>query len=184
MKASLRSLSKPVHALLSCTNSIKHAFASLFWVKPSPHTQHCTLTHSQTHTQSHTHTHKTHKQIAWLHLCWPLSPSKETYIPKVPYHTTPLPILPIVQCSPFQPGLHSHFPSLQVPCSLQRGWHALWSHPEPIQPSSQRQLPDTQTPWPPQSAAQISVGDRDIEKDKKEREGNRQKGKGVGVGMT
>lgn len=89
-----------------------------------------------------------------------------------------------MQCSPFQPGLHSHFPSLQVPCSLQRGWHALWSHPLPIQPSSQRQLPDTQTPWPPQSAAQISVGDRDIEKDKKESGGDGQKArKGVGGGM-
>lgn len=42
MKASLRSLSKPVHALLSCTNSIKHAFPSLFQVDPSP------CTHKQT----------------------------------------------------------------------------------------------------------------------------------------
>lgn len=87
--------------------------------------------------------------------------------------TRPLPILPMVQCSPFHPGLHSHLPSLHVPCSLQRGWHALWSHPVPIQPSSHRQVPDTQTPWPPQSAAQISVGDRDTErkKDKKKRVG-------------
>lgn len=87
----------------------------------------------------------------------------------------PIPILPIVQCSPFQPGLHSHLPSLQVPCSLQRGWHALWSHPVPIQPSSQRQVPETQMPWPPQSDAQISVGDREIERDKKKRAGGRQK---------
>lgn len=153
MKASLRSLSKPVHALPSCTNSIKHAFPSLFQVDPSPHTQ-C-FTHAS-------------RQTAYA-CVGPPKPLPNTHI-----HTQsplpkpkPLPILPIVQCSPFQPGLHSHFPSLQVPCSLQRGWHALWSHPVPIQPSSQRQLPDTQTPWPPQSAAQISVGDRDIETDKK-----------------
>lgn len=185
MKASLRSLSKPVHALLSCTNSIKHAFASLFWVKPSPHTQHFTLTYSQTHTHAPTHIHTQNAQAdSPATFVLTLKSLQRDIHTQVPYHTTPLPILPIVQCSPFQPGLHSHFPSLQVPCSLQRGWHALWSHPEPIQPSSQRQLPDTQTPWPPQSAAQISVGDRDIEKDKKEREGNRQKGKGVGVGMT
>lgn len=65
----------------------------------------------------------------------------------------------MVQCSPFQPGLHSHLPSRQVPCSLQRGWHARWSQAVPIQPSSQRQVPPTQTPCPPQSAAQISVGE-------------------------
>lgn len=149
MKASLRSLSKPVHALPSCTNSIKHAFPSLLQLDPSPHTQR--FIHSQTDS---------------LRLCWP--PNTHTYIHSPPPKPKPLPILPIVQCSPFQPGLHSHLPSLQVPCSLQRGWHALWLHPVPIQPSSQRQVPDTQMPWPPQSAAQISVGDRDIEKDKKE----------------
>ena len=66
--------------------------------------------------------------------------------------------VPMVQCSPFQPGLHSHLPSRQVPCSAQRGWQARWSQAAPIQPSSQRHVPPTQTPWPPQSAAQISVG--------------------------
>lgn len=35
-------------------------------------------------------------------------------------------------------------------------------------------------PWPPQSAAQISVGDRDIDTDKKE---SRQKGEGGGSRM-
>lgn len=70
----------------------------------------------------------------------------------------PGPAIPMVQCSPFQPGLHSHLPSRQVPCSAQRGWQARWSQAAPIQPSSQRQLPPTQAPWPPQSAAQISVG--------------------------
>lgn len=69
--------------------------------------------------------------------------------------------IPMVQCSPFQPGLHSHLPSRQVPCSAQRGWQARWSHEAPIQPSSQRQVPPTQTPWPPQSAAQISVGKKE-----------------------
>lgn len=167
MKASLRSLSKPVHALPSCTNSIKHAFPSLFQVDPSPHTQ-C-FTHAS-------------RQTAYA-CVGPPKPLPNTHI-----HTQsplpkpkPLPILPIVQCSPFQPGLHSHFPSLQVPCSLQRGWHALWSHPVPIQPSSQRQLPDTQTPWPPQSAAQISVGDRDIETDKKREWGKTDRKEGRGL---
>lgn len=69
----------------------------------------------------------------------------------------PGPAIPMVQCSPFQPGLHSHLPSRQVPCSAQRGWQARWSQAAPIQPSSQRQVPPTQTPWPPQSAAQISA---------------------------
>ena len=67
-------------------------------------------------------------------------------------------LLPMVQCSPFQPGLHSHLPSRQVPCSAQRAWQARWSQAAPVQPSSQRHVPPTQTPWPPQSAAQISVG--------------------------
>ena len=147
MKASLRSLSKPVHALPSCTNSIKHAFPPLFQLDPSPHTQR--FTHTQADGQP-----------------TPLL-DPQTYTHRPPPKPALLLILPIVQCSPFQPGLHSHLPSLQVPCSLQRGWHALWSHPVPIQPSSQRQLPDIQMPWPPQSAAQISVGDRDIEKDER-----------------
>lgn len=56
MKASLRSLSKPVHALLSCTNSIKHAFPSLLQVDSSPHTQ------CSTHTR---------KQTDCLRWCWP-----------------------------------------------------------------------------------------------------------------
>lgn len=144
MKASFRSLSKPVHALLSCTNSIKHAFPTLLHLDPSPHIS---------------------RQNVSLCLCWPHRPLPNTTPP--PPQPKPTPILPIVQCSPFQPGLHSHLPSLQVPCSLQRGWHALWSHPVPIQPSSQRQVPETQMPWPPQSAAQISVGDRETERDKK-----------------
>lgn len=72
--------------------------------------------------------------------------------------------LPMVQCSPFQPGLHSHLPSRHVPCSLQRGWHARWSQAVPIHPSSQRQVPPTQTPCPPQSAAQISVGEERTER--------------------
>lgn len=128
-----------------------------------------------------------HRQTDSLRLCCPPPPKpsqthRHTHSP--PPKPKLLPILPIVQCSPFQPGLHSHLPSLQVPCSLQRGWHALWSHPVPIQPSSQRQLPDTQMPWPPQSAAQISVGDRDTEKDKKREWGktDRKEGRGVEVG--
>lgn len=66
-------------------------------------------------------------------------------------------VLPTVQCSPVQPWWHSHLPSLQVPCSVQRGWHAFRSHTEPAQPSSQRQLPPKHTPWEPQSTAHTSA---------------------------
>ncbi len=63
MKARLRSLSKPVHALPSCTNSIKHAFPPLLQLDPSPHTQRLihTQTDRHTHTQTRTHT-DTHTQ--------------------------------------------------------------------------------------------------------------------------
>lgn len=85
----------------------------------------------------------------------------------------------MVQCSPFQPGLHSHLPSRQVPCSAQRGWQARWSQAAPIQPSSQRQVPPTHTPWPPQSAAQISVGrSRRREDTRARRGGSGQRGRG------
>lgn len=60
--------------------------------------------------------------------------------------SVPAVCLPMVQCSPFQPSRHSHFPSLQVPCSMQRGWHTRWSQAAPVQPSSQRQAPPMQTP--------------------------------------
>lgn len=91
----------------------------------------------------------------------------------------PRPAIPMVQCSPFQPGLHSHLPSRQVPCSAQRGWQARWSQAAPIQPSSQRQVPPTHTPWPPQSAAQISVGrSRRREDTRARRGGSGQRGKG------
>ena len=164
MKASLRSLSKPVHALPSCTNSIKHAPPPApLQLDPSPHTQHFIQTQAD-------------GQPTPL-----LAPANtQTYTHRPPPEPALLLILPIVQCSPFQPGLHSHLPSLQVPCSLQRGWHALWSHPVPIQPSSQRQLPDIQMPWPPQSAAQISVGDRDIEKDERRAWGKTDRKEGRG----
>lgn len=46
-KASLRSVSKPVHALPSCTNSIKHAFPSVFQQDPSL-TPSTSYTHRQT----------------------------------------------------------------------------------------------------------------------------------------
>lgn len=166
MKASLRSLSKPVHALPSCTNSIKHAFPPLSSpTGPFP-------THPALHTDAG-------RRTAYAFV----GPANtQTYTHRPPPKPALLLILPIVQCSPFQPGLHSHLPSLQVPCSLQRGWHALWSHPVPIQPSSQRQLPDIQMPWPPQSAAQISVGDRDIEKDERRAWGKTDRKEGRGGG--
>lgn len=69
----------------------------------------------------------------------------------------PVVCLPMVQCSPFQPSLHSHFPSLHVPCSVQRGWQTRWSHATPVHPSSQRHAPPTQTPWVPQSTEHTSA---------------------------
>lgn len=78
--------------------------------------------------------------------------------------------LPMVQCSPFQPWLHSHLPSLHVPCSAQRGWQALWLQAAPVQPSSQRQVPPMHTPCEPQSTEQISALNR----------GSRAGGKGSG----
>lgn len=57
MKASLRSLSKPVHALPSCTNSIKHAFPPLSSpTGPLPHTPSTSYRRRQTDS---------------LRLCWP-----------------------------------------------------------------------------------------------------------------
>lgn len=64
--------------------------------------------------------------------------------------------LPMVQCSPFQPCSHSHFPSLQVPCFTQSGLHTRWSQAVPVQPSSQRQEPPMHTPCVPQSTEQTS----------------------------
>lgn len=64
--------------------------------------------------------------------------------------------LPMVQCSPFQPCSHSHFPSLQVPCFTQSGLHTRWSHAAPVHPSSQRQEPPMHTPCVPQSTEQTS----------------------------
>lgn len=77
---------------------------------------------------------------------------RKQYVPV----SVPVVCLPMVQCSPFQPSLHSHFPSLQVPCSVQRGWHTRWSQPAPVQPSSQRQAPPMHTPWVPQSTEHTS----------------------------
>lgn len=54
------------------------------------------------------------------------------------------------ECSPFQPSRHSHLPSLQVPCSMQRGWQTRWSQAAPVQPHSGR-LPRCRRPWVPQS---------------------------------
>lgn len=63
MKASFRSLSKPVHALLSCTNSIKHAFPTLLHLDPSLHTG---------------------RQTVSLCLCWPSKPLPNTETPPAP----------------------------------------------------------------------------------------------------
>lgn len=64
--------------------------------------------------------------------------------------------LPMVQCSPFQPWWHWHLPSLQVPCLMHSGLQTRWSHPAPVQPSSQRHAPPMHTPWVPQSTEQTS----------------------------
>lgn len=77
---------------------------------------------------------------------------RKQYVPV----SVPVVCLPMVQCSPFQPSLHSHFPSLQVPCSVQRGWHTRWSHATPVHPSSQRHAPPMHTPWVPQSTEHTS----------------------------
>lgn len=66
MKASFRSLSKPVHALLSCTNSIKHAFPTLLHLDPSPHIS---------------------RQNVSLCLCWPHRPLPNTTPPPPPTQT-------------------------------------------------------------------------------------------------
>lgn len=63
MKASFRSLSKPVHALLSCTNSIKHAFPTLLHLDPSLHIG---------------------RQNVSLCLCWPPKPLPNTETPPAP----------------------------------------------------------------------------------------------------
>lgn len=84
MKASLRSLSKPVHALPSCTNSIKHAFPLSSPTGPFPshpalhtHTQAgkrtayafvgppktIPNTHTQTYTQTQTSSHPTYSAV-------------------------------------------------------------------------------------------------------------------------
>lgn len=81
--------------------------------------------------------------------------------------------LPIVQCSPFQPWLHSHLPSLQVPCSAQRGWQALWLHAGPVQPSSQRHVPPMQTPCEPQSTEHISAWEEEEAKQERRVAGGR-----------
>lgn len=63
MKASFRSLSKPIHALLSCTNSIKHAFPTLLHLDPSLHIG---------------------RQNVSLCLCWPPKPLPNTETPPAP----------------------------------------------------------------------------------------------------
>lgn len=63
MKASFRSLSKTIHALLSCTNSIKHAFPTLLHLDPSLHIG---------------------RQNVSLCLCWPPKPLPNTETPPAP----------------------------------------------------------------------------------------------------
>lgn len=65
--------------------------------------------------------------------------------------------LPMVQWSPSHPGLHSHLPSLQWPCSAQWEWHVLSSQVGPTQPSSHWQIPLEHTPWLPQSRVHSSA---------------------------
>lgn len=63
----------------------------------------------------------------------------------------------MLQCSPSQPGWQMQVPSWHWPCSSQRGWHALWSHAAPIQPSSHWHWPSEQTPWLPHGTRHSSV---------------------------
>lgn len=64
---------------------------------------------------------------------------------------------PILQCSPSQPGWQMQVPSWHWPCSSQRGWHALWSHAAPVQPSSHWHWPSEQAPWLPHGTGHSSV---------------------------
>lgn len=64
---------------------------------------------------------------------------------------------PMLQCSPSQPGWHTQVPSWHWPCSSQRGWHALWSHAAPIQPSPHWHWPSEQTPWLPHGTGHSSA---------------------------
>lgn len=84
MKASLRSLSKPVHALPSRTNSIKHAFPSFLQLDASPHAQRFI-----------------HTQAGWqpICLCWyppapTLKPNTDIQIQPVPHPQTEAPSRP------------------------------------------------------------------------------------------
>lgn len=64
---------------------------------------------------------------------------------------------PMLQWSPSQPGWQMQVPSWHWPCSSQRGWHALWSHAAPIQPSSHWHWPSEQTPWLPHGTGHSSA---------------------------
>ncbi len=89
----------------------------------------------------------------------------QTHIKHTPPHdhTNTQGCLPMVQCSPFQPWWHWHFPSLQVPCFMHSGLHTRWSQPAPVQPSSQRHAPPIHTPWVPQSTEHTSAeGKKDL----------------------
>ncbi|KAF3838051.1 hypothetical protein F7725_009819 [Dissostichus mawsoni] len=55
------------------------------------------------------------------------------------------------------PGWQMQVPSWHWPCSSQRGWHALWSHAVPIQPSSHWHWPSEQTPWLPHGTGHSSA---------------------------
>lgn len=64
---------------------------------------------------------------------------------------------PMLQCSPSQPGWQMQVPSWHWPCSSQRGWHALWSHAAPVQPSSHWHWPSEQAPWLPHGTGHSSA---------------------------
>lgn len=94
----------------------------------------------------------------WRCFCARPRVDTQTHIKHTPPRAHTNTRLPMVQCSPFQPWWHWHFPSLQVPCLMQSGLHTRWSQPAPVQPSSQRQAPPIHTPWVPQSTEHTSEG--------------------------
>lgn len=62
-----------------------------------------------------------------------------------------------VQWRPFHPCEQTHVPFLHWPCSAQRASHGIWSHKFPVQPGLQRHLPDSHTPFGPQSRLHMAA---------------------------
>lgn len=73
-----------------------------------------------------------------------------------------------VQWRPFHPCEQTHVPFLHWPCSEQRASHGNWSHKPPTYPGLQRHLPDSHTPFGPQSKLQTAAKEKRRRKKKRE----------------